>query len=112
MYRGCFFGLIPSFKHTVSLAKKKLEPDIFHSLSTSSAMGDTMKLDRSSSLARSSGLIASNGTRHLTLTARWIKIGGCGNGSQQVLGGCFKHFLFSALPGEMIQFDQHIFQMG
>ena len=29
-----------------------------------------------------------------------------------VLGGGFKSFLFSPLPGEMIQFDQHIFQMG
>ena len=28
------------------------------------------------------------------------------------LGGGFKHFLCSPLPGEMIQFDEHIFQMG
>ena len=28
------------------------------------------------------------------------------------LGGGFKYFLFSALPGEMIQFDEHIFQRG
>ena len=28
------------------------------------------------------------------------------------LGAGFKHFLFSPLPGEMIQFDDHIFQMG
>ena len=28
------------------------------------------------------------------------------------LGGGFKHFLFSPLPGEMIQLDEHIFQMG
>ena len=28
------------------------------------------------------------------------------------LGGGFKHFLFSPLPGEIIQFDEHIFQMG
>ena len=29
------------------------------------------------------------------------------------LGGGFKHvFFFSALLGEMIQFDEHIFQMG
>ena len=28
------------------------------------------------------------------------------------LGGGFKHFLFFTLPGEMIQFDDHIFQMG
>ena len=28
------------------------------------------------------------------------------------LGGGFKHFIFSPLPGEMIQFDEHIFQMG
>ena len=29
-----------------------------------------------------------------------------------MLGGGFKDFLFSSLPGEMIQFDEHIFQMG
>ena len=28
------------------------------------------------------------------------------------LGGGFRYFLFSPLPGEMIQFDEHIFQMG
>ena len=28
------------------------------------------------------------------------------------LGGGFKYFLFSSLPGEMIQFDEHIFQIG
>ena len=28
------------------------------------------------------------------------------------LGGGFKCVLFSPLPGEMIQFDEHIFQMG
>ena len=28
------------------------------------------------------------------------------------LGGGFKHFLCSSLFGEMIQFDEHIFQMG
>ena len=28
------------------------------------------------------------------------------------VGGGFKDFLFSSLPGEMIQFDEHIFQMG
>ena len=28
------------------------------------------------------------------------------------LRGGFKHFLCSSLPGEMIQFDEHIFQMG
>ena len=28
------------------------------------------------------------------------------------LGGGFKYFLFLPLPGEMIQFDEHIFQMG
>ena len=27
-------------------------------------------------------------------------------------GGGFNYFLFSPLPGEMIQFDEHIFQMG
>ena len=29
-----------------------------------------------------------------------------------LLGGGFKHVLFSSLFGEMIQFDEHIFQMG
>ena len=28
------------------------------------------------------------------------------------LGGGVKDFLFSTLPGEMIQFDEHIIQMG
>ena len=28
------------------------------------------------------------------------------------LGGVFKYFLFSSLPGEMIHFDEHIFEMG
>ena len=28
------------------------------------------------------------------------------------LGGGFTYFLFSPLPGEMIQFDEHIFHMG
>ncbi len=28
------------------------------------------------------------------------------------LGGGFNHFFFSSLFGEMIQFDEHIFQMG
>ena len=28
------------------------------------------------------------------------------------LAGGFKYFLFSSLPGEMIQFDDHIFQLG
>ena len=32
--------------------------------------------------------------------------------SQPSLGGGFKYLLFSPLPGEMIQFDEHIFQMG
>ena len=29
-----------------------------------------------------------------------------------LLGGGFKYFLFLPLPGEMIQFDEHIFQTG
>ena len=28
------------------------------------------------------------------------------------LGGGFKHFLFSPLPGEMIIFDEHVFELG
>ena len=28
------------------------------------------------------------------------------------LGGGFKNFLFPPLPGEMIEFDEHIFQAG
>ena len=36
-----------------------------------------------------------------------------GNSTHQLeLGGGFKYVLFSSLPGEMIQFDEHIFQMG
>ena len=41
-----------------------------------------------------------------------------GKGFQQIcaneakLGGGVKHVLFSPLPGEMIQFDEHISQMG
>ena len=31
---------------------------------------------------------------------------------KDILGGGFKYFLFSPLPGEMIQFDEHIFQRG
>ena len=37
-------------------------------------------------------------------------------GTMEVDGCClvggFKYFLFSSLPGEMIQFDEHIFQRG
>ena len=33
-------------------------------------------------------------------------------GSHGELGGGFKYFLFSPLPEEMIQFHEHIFQMG
>ena len=32
--------------------------------------------------------------------------------SNNNLAGGFKYFLFSPLPGEMIRFDEHIFQMG
>ena len=35
-----------------------------------------------------------------------------GSLSKATLGGGFKHFLFKPLFGEMIQFDEHIFQMG
>ena len=28
------------------------------------------------------------------------------------LGAGFKHVLFSSLPGEVIQFDEHMFQLG
>ena len=31
---------------------------------------------------------------------------------KHVLGGGFQHLLFLALPEEMIQFDDHIFQLG
>ena len=30
----------------------------------------------------------------------------------RILGGGFKHFLFSPLFGEDYQFDEHIFEMG
>ena len=29
-----------------------------------------------------------------------------------LIGGGFKHLLFLTLPGEMIKFDEHVFQMG
>jgi len=32
--------------------------------------------------------------------------------TKRQLGGGFKHFVSSSLLGEMIQFDEHIFQMG
>ena len=32
--------------------------------------------------------------------------------TQKILGGGFKHFLFSPLFGEDFQFDENIFQMG
>ena len=32
--------------------------------------------------------------------------------SQNKLAGGFKDFICSSLPGEVIQFDEHIFQMG
>ena len=36
----------------------------------------------------------------------------CTNRLVFFLGGGFKHCLFSSLFGELIQFDEHIFQMG
>ena len=33
-------------------------------------------------------------------------------GLKKNLGGGFNYFLFSPLPGEMIQFDEHMFQIG
>ena len=36
----------------------------------------------------------------------------CKSSHKVDLGGGFKYFLFSSLFGEMIQFDEHIFQMG
>jgi len=38
-------------------------------------------------------------------------VGSHGKKKQKLAGG-FKYFLFSSLPAEMIQFDEHIFQMG
>ena len=32
--------------------------------------------------------------------------------STEELGGGFNYFLFSSLPGEMIQFDEYIFRRG
>ena len=32
--------------------------------------------------------------------------------SSSFLGGGLEYFLFSPLPGDMIQFDEHIFEMG
>ena len=34
------------------------------------------------------------------------------NDPYELKGGGFRYLLFSTLPGEMIQFDEHIFQMG
>ena len=39
-------------------------------------------------------------------------IGFCGIFVHAKLVGGFKYFVFSTLPGEMIQFDEHIFQVG
>ena len=36
----------------------------------------------------------------------------CGKRPEETLGGGFKYCLFPSLFGEMIQFDEHIFQMG
>ena len=41
----------------------------------------------------------------------WLLVGRS-NLSFFLPGGGFKHFLFPSLPGEMIQVDEHIFQMG
>ena len=35
-----------------------------------------------------------------------------GKHKQDITSWWFQKFLFSPLPGEMIQFDEHIFQMG
>ena len=37
--------------------------------------------------------------------------GNCSHPNKK-LGGGFKYVLFSSLPGEMIQFDEHIIQLG
>jgi len=34
------------------------------------------------------------------------------NDPYELIGGGFRYLLFSTLPGEMIQFEKHIFQMG
>ena len=39
----------------------------------------------------------------------WLEVGW---NNPIYLGGGFKYFVFSPLPGEMIQFDEHIFQIG
>ncbi len=44
--------------------------------------------------------------------AKWIGFWRQRSNRNPHLGGAFKHFLFSSLFGEMIQFDDHIFQMG
>ena len=36
----------------------------------------------------------------------------CGKRPEETLGGGFKYCLCSSLFGEMMQFDEHIFQMG
>ena len=53
------------------------------------------------------------GRPHLGILAAEKGLVAGGEGSLWFLeGGGFKDFLFSPLPGEMIQFDEHIFQMG
>ena len=46
----------------------------------------------------------------------WVRILSVNHSKHQEpmvnLGGGFEDFLFPSLPGEMIQFDEHIFQMG
>ncbi len=44
------------------------------------------------------------GWASLVMIIKWVVIN-----KHMILGG---GFLFSPLPGEMIQFDEHIFQMG
>ena len=46
------------------------------------------------------------------MAAFWVSMLVFGCSQNACLGGGFKYFLFSPLFGEMIQFDEHIFQMG
>ena len=53
-----------------------------------------------------------SGEKFITFKGRQVRWIDCGQIDAKQLGGGFKAFLFSALPGEMMKFDEHIFQMG
>ena len=55
------------------------------------------------------------GSSNIAVAGKWTPIEDVfpiKHGDIPLLCGGFKHVLFSPLPWEMIQFDEHIFQMG